>query len=47
VAQLVSFGDVYDVDFYEEMRMSVLLRWLIGLVLFRVLVGLWRIVRRR
>jgi hypothetical protein len=47
VAQLVSFGDVYDLDFYEEVRVGVLLRWLIRLVLFRVLVGLWRIVRRR
>ncbi len=40
-------GDVYVLDFYEEVRVGVLIRWLIRLVLFRVLVGLWRIFRRR
>jgi hypothetical protein len=47
VAQLVSLGDVYVLDFCEEVRVSVLIRWLFRLVLFRVLVGLWRIVWRR
>jgi hypothetical protein len=40
-------GDVYVLDFCEEVRVGVLIRWLIRLVLFRVLVGLWRIVWRR
>ena len=40
-------GDVFVVDFYEEVRVGVLIRWLFRLVLFRVLVGLWRIVRGR
>jgi hypothetical protein len=47
VAQLVSCGDVYVLVLYEEVRMGMLIRWLVRLVLFRVLVGLWRIVRRR
>ena len=47
VAQLVSLGDVYVLDFCEEVRVGVLIRWLIRLVLIRVLVGLWRIVWRR
>ena len=47
VAQLVSFGDVYVLDFCEEVRVGMLMRWLFRLVLFRVLVGLWRIVWRR
>ena len=33
--------------FYEEVLRGVLIRWLFRLVLFRVLVALWRIVRRR
>jgi hypothetical protein len=33
---------------YEEVRVvGALIRWLFRLLLFRVLVGLWRIVRRR
>ena len=47
VAQPVSSGDVYVLDHYEEVRVGVLLRWLFRLVLFRVLVGLWRIFQRR
>jgi hypothetical protein len=49
VAQLVSCADVYVLDLYEEeMRVvGALIRWLFRLLLFRVLVGLWRIVRRR
>ncbi len=47
VAQPVSSGDVYVLDYYEEVRVGVLIRWLFRLVLFRVLVGLWRIFRRR
>ena len=43
----MSSGDVYVLDSYEEVRVGVLIRWLIRLVLFRVLVGLWRIFRRR
>ena len=46
-AQLVSCADVYVLDLYEEVRMGVLVRWLFRLILFRVLVGFWRIVRRR
>jgi hypothetical protein len=48
VAQLVSCADVYVLDFYEEVRVvGALIRWLFRLLLFRVLVGLWRMVRRR
>ena len=47
VAQPVSSGDVYIFDYCEEVRVGVLIRWLFRLVLFRVLVGLWRIFRRR
>jgi hypothetical protein len=47
VAQPVSSGDVYVLDDYEEVCVGVLIRWLFRLVLFRVLVGLWRIFRRR
>ena len=48
VVQLVSSADVYVLDLYEEVvNVGVLLRWLFRLVLFRVLVSLWRIVRRR
>ena len=47
MAQLVSLGDVYVLDFCEEVRVGVLIRWLFRLVLFRVLVGLWRTVWRR
>ena len=47
VAQLAPSVDVYVLDFYEEVRVGVLIRWLFRLVLFRVLVGLWRLVRRR
>ena len=46
VAQLVASADVYVLDLYEEVNVGVLLRWLFRLVLFRVLVSLWRIVRR-
>jgi hypothetical protein len=42
----VSCADVYVVDLYKEALMGVLIRWLIRLLLFRVLVGLWRIFRR-
>jgi len=34
-------------DYHEEVRVGVLIRWLFRLVLFRVLVGLWRLVRKR
>jgi hypothetical protein len=47
VAQPVAYGDVYVLDHYEEVHVGVLIRWLIRLVLFRVLVGLWRIFQRR
>jgi hypothetical protein len=47
LAQLVSSADVYVLDLYEEALMGMLIRWLVRLLLFRVLVGLWRIVRRR
>ena len=47
VVQPGSYGDVYVLDHYEEVRVGVLIRWLFRLVLFRVLVGLWRIFRRR
>ena len=48
VVQPGSSGDVYVLDHYEEVvRVGVLIRWLLRLVLFRVLVGLWRIFRRR
>ncbi len=47
VAQPESSGGVYVLDYYEEVRVGVLIRWLFRLVLFRVLVALWRIVRRR
>jgi hypothetical protein len=43
----LSFGDVYVLDHCEEVRVGVLIRWLFRLVLFRVLMGLWRIIRRR
>jgi hypothetical protein len=46
-AQLVSCADVYVLDLYEEALMGMLIRWLVRLLLFRVLVGLWRIARRR
>ena len=50
VAQLVSCGDVYVLDPYEEEEVRVvgaLIRWLFRLLLFRMLLGLWRIFRRR
>jgi hypothetical protein len=47
LAQLVASVDVYVLDLYEEALMGVLIRWLVRLLLFRVLVSLWRIVRRR
>jgi hypothetical protein len=51
VAQLLSSAGVYVPDYHEEVhkevRVGVLIRWLFRLVLFRVLVGLWRLVRRR
>jgi hypothetical protein len=43
----VCCADVYVSDHNEEVRVGVLVRWLVRLILFRVLVGLWRIVRRR
>ena len=46
----MSSADVYMLDYHEdheEVRVGVLIRWLFRLVLFRVLVGLWRLVRRR
>ncbi len=43
----MSSADVYMLDYDEEVRVGVLIRWLFRLVLFRVLVGLWRLVRRR
>ena len=45
--QLVSSANVYVLDFCEEVRVGVLIRWLFRVLLFRVLVGLWRIARRR
>jgi hypothetical protein len=47
VAQLLSFGFVYVLEYYEEVRVGLFIRWLLRLVLFRVLMGLWRIIRRR
>ena len=46
-AQLVSNPDVYVLDLYEEVDVGMLIRWLFRLLLFRVLVNLWRIIRRR
>jgi hypothetical protein len=43
----MSSGDVYVLDFCEEVRVGVLIRWLFRWLLFRVLVRLWCIVRRR
>jgi hypothetical protein len=46
--QLVSPGDVYVLSFYKEVRVvGALIRWLFGLLIFRMLLGLWRIFRRR
>jgi hypothetical protein len=48
VAQLVSSGDVYLIGSYKEVCVvAALIRWLFRLLLFRVLVRLWRIFRRR
>ena len=47
VAQPVSSADVCVLDYCEEVRVGVLIRWLFRVLLFRVLVGLWRIARRR